>query len=184
VTVGLEAAWDRDRDPDDPGRSGHTTGGERIDSLAVEYYVHVKINERRERHGLDPMNASWYVSSVSRAHSEDMAARDYFSHSNPDGEGPSDRFGKFPEHCADGYGENIAMSYVGTRVDTGGGDVETFETEEAIATHLVEGWMNSTGHRENILRERFDHVGTGVYIDDRSDGGQVFATQNFCGVRD
>ena len=50
--------------------------------------------------------------------------------------------------------------------------------EEAIATQFVDMWMNSDGHRQNILTERWNNEGIGVYYD--SEDGEVYATQNFC----
>ena len=52
-----------------------------------------------------------------------------------------------------------------------------WHTEESLANEIVEGWMNSPGHRKNILTPDFEKLGVGVSIGD--DGG-VYATQNFC----
>lgn len=179
VSVGIDQSWDRDTHPDDPGRSAYTTERGRIDSLAVEYHIHDEVNEHRTARGLPPMEASWYVGSTSRAHSADMARRGYMSHTSPDGAEPVDRFGKFPEHCSSGYGENIAQTWADTPVETGSG-AESYRTAAELAASVVAQWMNSEGHRENILNERWEYVGTGVYIDDRGDRAEVFATQNFC----
>lgn len=43
---------------------------------------------------------------------------------------------------------------------------------------IVDGWMNSTGHRENILNPDYEASGTGVFI---TENGSVYATQEFCG---
>ena len=105
-----------------------------------------------------------------------MADREYFAHTNPDGQGPFDRYREVGSGCR-AYGENIAMTWADRRVETDGGDVERYESDEELATALVNQWMNSSGHRENILRERWDSGGVGVYV---TDEGQVFATHNFC----
>jgi uncharacterized protein YkwD len=180
----VDEDWDDDTDPDDPGNSSYTSEKATVNSDEVERLIHEKINERRARHDLPPMENSLYITSVSRAHSEDMADRDYFAHENPDGEDFIDRFEKFPEECADGYGENIAANYLDTRVRNDQGETDTYYTAEDVSTALVQQWMNSTGHRENILTEKFEYVGTGIYIQDRGDKAQVYATQNFCAIRD
>ncbi len=50
-------------------------------------------------------------------------------------------------------------------------------TNEEIAFIAVDGWMNSEGHRKNILNSNFDREGIGVYIDSED---RVYVTQNFC----
>ena len=92
--------------------------------------------------------------AAAQGHSDDMAARDYFDHESPEGEGPGERA------AAEGYtewsGENIALGY-------------------AIAEAVVEGWMDSPGHRRNILD--CDSKATGVGVAD-SDRG-IYWTQMF-----
>lgn len=92
--------------------------------------------------------------AAARGHSEDMAERDYFDHTSPDGDGPGERAREA------GYqewsGENIAMGY---------------PTAEAV----VDGWMDSDGHRANILN--CESVATGVGVADSSRG--LYWTQTF-----
>ncbi|ELY67273.1 CAP domain-containing protein [Natrinema versiforme] len=168
-------------DPDDPGNSSYETDIETVRSPTVEAFVHAEINERRADHGLEPLAWDGTIASVSRAHTYDMAQRDYFAHTNPDGEGPYDRFNDVDSYCQ-GYGENIAMTWVDRRVERPGeaGPVR-YQTAEGLATGLVNQWMNSTDHREAILEDgetpRWDRAGVGVYIDE---DGSVYAGQNFC----
>jgi len=162
--------------PGDPSESAYSDGSVEIDSETVEQLVHEEVNERRTERGLEPLEWDSTVASVSRAHSEDMADREYFSHTNPDGQGPFDRYREVGSGCR-AYGENIALSWAGRPVETDSGDVETYESDEELAVSLVNQWMNSTGHRENMLRERWESGGVGVYI---TDEGKVLATHNFC----
>lgn len=98
-------------------------------------------NKERERRGCGPLKTNDRLRTAARGHSEDMAARDYFNHTSPDGDGPGERAE------AAGYdawgGENIAMGY-------------------ASAEDVVAGWMNSEGHRENILNCDFQAIGVGL----------------------
>jgi len=162
--------------PGDPNVSAYSDGDVQIDSESVERLVHEAVNERRTERGLDELDWNPTAASVSRAHSKDMADRDYFSHTNPDGQGPFDRYREVASGCQ-AYGENIALSWVGRPVETDGGDVETYESDEQLAEALVEQWMNSPGHRENILRDRWESGGVGVYV---TQDGKVLATHNFC----
>ena len=52
-----------------------------------------------------------------------------------------------------------------------------WNTQEEIAIVAVEGWMNSQGHRENILDPSYDRAGIGVAI---AEDDRVYITQNFC----
>lgn len=147
----------------DPG----TTSMDGVTSDAVEAEIHAQVNEIRADHGLNQLEHDDEIAAVARTHSQDMNERDYFSHTNPEGESPADRFGDlYPSECR-AVGENLA--YIQTGVGSGG-------SAEEIAERIVQGWMDSEGHRENILREGWDSEGIGVYMDD----GRIDATQNFC----
>ncbi|MFC6767251.1 CAP domain-containing protein [Natrinema soli] len=168
-------------DPDDPGNSSYETDVEVVSSATVEDFVHAEVNERRAEHGLEPIVWDGTIASVARAHTEDMADRDYFAHRNPDGEGPYDRFQDVDNYCP-GYGENIAKTWLDRPVGRPDGDgIVRHRTAEGLATGLVNQWMNSTPHRQAILEEgdtpSWDRAGVGVYI---TDGGEVYAGQNFC----
>ncbi|OVE83225.1 CAP domain-containing protein [Natronolimnobius baerhuensis] len=168
-------------DPGDPGDSTYETEVETVSSATVEDFVHAEVNDRRADHGLEALEWDGTVASVSRAHSVDMAQRDYFAHVNPDDEGPYDRFEDVDSYCR-AYGENIALTWVDRPIEEPGGD-ETiqYQTAERLATGLVDQWMNSTSHREAILEEHggpgWDRGGVGVYI---ADDGSVYASHNFC----
>lgn len=170
-------------DPGDPGNSSYETDVETIESWTVEDFVHDEVNERRADHGLEPLDWDGTVASVARAHSYDMAQREYFDHVNPDGEEPFDRFRDVDDYCR-GFGENIARTSVDRPVtDPNTGETTTHETAEGLANGLVNQWMNSTPHRNAILEEGetadadWDRGGVGVYI---TDDGEVFASHNFC----
>lgn len=171
-----------DRDPErthpaDPGPTAYETRTAAVSSIQVEDLVHEKVNEERAERDLDPLEWDGTVASVARAHSADMADRDYFSHVNPDGEGPLDRFDEVGSYCR-GYGENIATTWVDRDVRRpGDGEVERYRTDEELAAALVEQWMNSPPHREAILTEDWDRGGVGVYV---TAEGRVYATHNFC----
>ena len=86
-----------------------------------------------------------------------MAARDYFDHESPEGDGPGDRA------AAQGYpdwsGENIAMGY-------------------ATAESVVAGWMDSRGHRRNILECGSVAIGVGA-VDSGDPQRGIYWTQMF-----
>lgn len=168
-------------DPADPNQSAYETDVETVESETVEDFVHAEVNDRRADHGLEALEWDGTVASVARAHSYDMADREYFDHVNPDGEEPMERFTDVDDYCR-GYGENIAQTWVDRPVGApGGDDTAHYQSAEALATGLVDQWMNSTPHRQAILEEgdspTWDRGGVGVYIDD---DGAVYASHNFC----
>lgn len=145
-----------------------------VDEQRVERLIHEEINERRRAHGEEPLTADEGLQRIARKHSHDMATRDYVGHESPNGVTPTDRLSAVG--CGFG-GENVAQSWISepVRMD---GETVVVENESELANHLVRGWMNSPGHRENVLRDSFEYSGVGVIIDKEN---RVYATQNFCG---
>ena len=117
-------------------------------------------NAERRNYGLSPL--SWYtpLARAARDHSEDMLENSFFSHTGYDGSSVSERARRRGVN-ARGVGENIAM---GQRTP-----------EQVVAT-----WMNSAGHRANILRESSTHLGVGFV--EGSGSGELFWTQKFATI--
>lgn len=125
--------------PDDPPSTSGDEDSGPLSKLANE--VVALTNAEREEKGCAPLTKNGTLRRVAAAHSEDMAERNYFDHTNPEGDGPADRAE------AAGYddfaGENIAMGY-------------------SSAKAVVEAWMRSFGHRRNILNCSSTEIGVGV----------------------
>ncbi|RRJ32207.1 CAP domain-containing protein [Halocatena pleomorpha] len=149
----------------DPGSTRFNTSETSIHSETIEARIHDQINTIRSENNLSRLDHNDEIASIGRTYSYDMAERGYFSHVSPEGERPDDRLGSlYPRTCR-AVGENLA--YVGL--------VGATDADELVE-RIVTGWMNSKGHRENILTGRWDSQGIGVYIGDE----RVYATQNFC----
>lgn len=112
-------------------------------------------NEERAKAGCDGLRIDERLRTAARGHSDDMAARQYFSHTSPEGETPWDRAAEvgYPSPSA----ENIAQGYP---------DAES----------VVAAWMASDGHRANILNCRSNAVGVGVTV---TGAGAPYWTQMF-----
>lgn len=125
-----------------------------IDSM--EKQVFDMANASRVQNGLKPYSWNDNVALVARKHSADMADRNYFSHYSPEGNSPFDRLRSGGvSNC--GGGENIYMS-----------------PEDAMSAH--QGWMNSLGHRNNILNASLlEQLGVGIAVDQH---GTPYYTQN------
>lgn len=131
---------------------------------AIERAVHAETNHRRANHGLAPLAYSDHLQAIALQHSRDMAQRDFFDHATPDGDEAVDRYRQFG-HDERSCGENLARVYP-----------DRAASPEAAAREVVGEWMDSPGHRENLLEERFEREGIGIYL---GDGGAIYATQNF-----
>lgn len=129
----------------------------------VRMEIHKQVNRERVLHGLPNLSYSTQLQRPAQSHSEDMAQNSYFSHTSPLGRDFSDRYRKHGVSCRGG-GENILKT------------TESPDMERDFAKEVVEAWMNSPGHRENILRPRFNTEGIGIATED----GTAYVTQNFC----
>lgn len=155
-----------------------------LDRARVERLVHEHVNARRAEHGLAALAFDTDLREIARYHSRDMAEEGYFGHDSPDGETMADRYEMFDYDCraytsGTSYytgAENVAYTYYDANVRTDDALVRYTNADE-LARGIVRGWMNSPGHRENVLREAWDDEGIGVYV---TAEGKAYATQNFC----
>ena len=157
-----------------------------FDPTALENQIHELTNKQREFYNLATLENDSKLANVARGHSTDMKNRNYFAHVTPDGLNPTNRGERLDYSCTKFYGfyltygiaENIAKYWTFTNYLIRGNYISyDWQTEESLANEIVEGWMNSPGHRKNILAPNFEKLGVGVSI---SDDGAVYATQNFC----
>ncbi|MFG3403850.1 CAP domain-containing protein [Streptomyces sp. NPDC048142] len=112
------------------------------------------VNEERAKVGCSPLTTSAPLTSLAQNFSEDMAARGFFDHTDPDGDTPWDRAA---QAGVQGLGaENIARG-------------------QADAQAVMTAWMNSEGHRANILNCDYKTIGIGVH----EGSGGPWWVQNF-----
>lgn len=113
-----------------------------IDYSAQAQELFTLTNNERTSRSLAALTWNNTLAETARKHAQDMADRDYFSHTNPEGDAVGDRA------TDEGYvwlmiGENLAMG-------------------QPTADDVIDSWMASTGHRENILLPGFTEMGIGV----------------------
>lgn len=162
-----------------------------IDLEALEQEVLRRINDIRDKHKLSYLIDDRRLSIIARNHSNDMALNNYVSHHTPDGLSPTDRARKAGFECKSqaengftniGIAENIQMSAIFTtyRETTINGVTErtyNWKSFDDIAGQIVTEWMNSDGHRANILHKGYKYSGLGIAEDTNY---QIFITHNFC----
>lgn len=157
-----------------PGSSAisNVTESTEISEQKVERLVREEVNQERSERGLSQLSESASLNEQSRLHSDDMAAHDELAHNLP-GSTTDERLSQ--ASCPTG-GENVAQSWVYEDITTESG-TEYLTTEEELASSLTRQWMNSPGHRENMLRTQWSETGVGITI---TDNDKVYATQMFC----
>jgi uncharacterized protein YkwD len=170
-----------------PSQSDVDADKPEFNAQQIEYLVHELTNQERLNHGLSQLAFESEITQISRGHSSDMAEREYFAHETPEGLTPTGRAEQNGYSCQkivglliySGLAENIFQGHLFGSYYTINGEITSYEwmTEEEIAKTTVDGWMNSPGHRENILTEIFDREGIGVEI---THDHKVYVTQNFC----
>ncbi len=139
-----------------------TCTGRDFDPQALEQEVLRLSNLERVGFGLVPLQPDPRLSDLARRHSRNMALQNFYAHQDPFGYMVADRQKEYyPELIHLGMGENIhkIRSIL-------------YDTE---AQQLVNDWMDSPGHRANILNTDYTHLGIGVH---RADG-YILATQVF-----
>ena len=140
----------------------------------LENKIEILINIEREKHGLQPLQSNALLREVAHSHSLDMAENSFFDHVNLDGQEPTHRGNEMGYICQatvpnpgvpggfiiySGIAENIYMH----------------PFMENIHTSVVRGWMNSPGHRANILTAEYIFGEIGI----ARSGDEFYITHNF-----
>lgn len=129
-----------------------------LDSTVTNYEQEVirLVNEIRAENGLKALTHDWELSRVARYKSQDMKDNKYFSHTSPVYGSPFQMIRNFGISFRSA-GENIAKGYASPQA-------------------VVNGWMNSSGHRANILNANFTHIGVG-YVSGGNYWTQMFISK-------
>ncbi len=114
------------------------------------------VNEERAKAGLGALRENVALSNVARTKSNDMKDKGYFSHTSPTYGSPFEMMKSF----------GISYSYAGENIAMG----------QRTPAEVMKGWMNSEGHRNNILNSNFTEIGVGYAVDQN---GRAYWTQMF-----
>lgn len=119
-------------------------------------------NAERMKYNLQPLAYDIGLADLSRAHSRNMLNLGFFAHKDQLGDMVSERKNKYyPQLVVSSIGENLARFY---------------NTKKFFSpAEIVDGWMNSPAHRDNILNADYTHLGVGVVLS----GETMLATQSF-----
>ncbi|WP_226576545.1 SafA/ExsA family spore coat assembly protein [Halobacillus litoralis] len=111
------------------------------DIKSVESQVIDLTNQERAKNGLPALKANWQLSRVARYKSRDMANKGYFSHNSPTYGSPFEMMRNF----------NVSYNRAAENIAAG----------QRTPQEVVNGWMNSPGHRKNILDPNLRQIGVG-----------------------
>lgn len=123
-----------------PGQTLNIPGANHT-AESYTYEVVKLVNQERSKVGLPPLKENWELSRVARYKSEDMITKNYFSHTSPTYGSPFQMMKDFGISYQ-AAGENIAAG-------------------QRTPAEVVEAWMNSEGHRKNILSPTYTEIGVG-----------------------
>lgn len=157
----------------------------KIDAVDVARRIHALVNQERAKQKLPALAWTEPLAKIAAKHSRDMARRTYFSHDSPEGQRFSDRYRAGGYECAIRIGdtiyggaENLALNHLYNSVTTvNGRSFYDWNSADDLAHQAVTGWMNSPGHRRNILTPHWKNEGLGIAV---APDGKVYVTQNFC----
>jgi uncharacterized protein YkwD len=107
---------------------------------AIQEFVRL-VNAKRRSMGFAELKWDSRVAAIARDHSADMVSRHFFSHTNPDKKGPSERLQE----------SNLVYSSA----------AENLARHAKTARQALDAWLRSPGHRRNILDKRFTQHGVG-----------------------
>jgi uncharacterized YkwD family protein/spore coat assembly protein SafA len=122
----------------------------------IEHQVIQYTNQERQKHGLAPLKPDWQLSRVARYKSTDMMKQGYFSHTSPTYGSPFKMMRDF----------NISYQAAAENIAKG----------QTTPYAVVKAWMESPGHRANILNGKYTHIGVG-YVSEGNYWTQLFVSK-------
>ncbi len=173
---------------------------DRIDRALLEGTIITITNLIREQYSVDPCLFDSNLVKVARAHSEEMVRLRYFNHGSPVPENRQllDRIKNSNITLGNTIvGENIGVDYLldianvpyyieydeGKKIYISGetGQPIGYQSYWEFARSMVQSWIKSPGHRENILNEQFGRIGIGAAVGTFKGFRSIYITQNFLG---
>ncbi|WP_083679497.1 CAP domain-containing protein [Paenibacillus amylolyticus] len=133
------------KDPSNTGNTGNNTSNSGSESTQSDFATQVVklVNAERAKAGLSALSSDALLDKVAVAKVKDMSNNNYFDHQSPTYGSPFDMMKQF----------GVTYSYAGENIAKG----------QKTPQEVVTAWMNSEGHRANILSKNFTHIGVGYF---------------------
>lgn len=131
------------------GDSAGTGSAERSseEQISTAEMILKLVNQERSKAGVPALTLSEELTDIANTKAKDMADKNYFSHQSPTYGSPFDMLKHF----------GVSFSYAGENIAAG----------QKSAQEVMQSWMNSSGHKANILNKNYTQLGVGYY-----EGGQ------------
>lgn len=149
--IGNDNSQNQDKEDDNNSEDTNDFSKEQVEVLNL-------VNKERKANGLKPLTLNKELSNVANIKSRDMIEKEYFDHTSPTYGSPFDMM-KIFNISYKTAGENIAMG-------------------QKTPSEVMNSWMNSSGHRANILNSSYTELGVGIQKDSN---GKIYWTQMFIG---
>jgi uncharacterized protein YkwD len=141
-----------------------------VDRDALNAHIFNITNQERTDVSRSTLQLEAELGMIAARHSKDMLDNDYMDHISPQGDGPAQRAHMQHRKLFATTGENVAMI------------LSPEDTPQAIAKWFMQSWMNSLGHRRNILSADYTHLGVGCYQQPKQSQINRYCTQLFAKV--
>lgn len=125
------------------GESDAQPSEERTSEMTQAEAVLKLVNQERKKAGLQPLTLTQKLTDIANTKAKDMADKRYFSHESPTYGSPFDMLKQF----------GVSFSYAGENIAAG----------QKTAEEVMNSWMNSSGHKANILNKNYTQIGVGFY---------------------
>ena len=125
------------------GESDAQKTADRTSEMTQAEAVLKLVNAERAKVGLQPLTLSKKLTDIANTKAKDMADKNYFSHQSPTYGSPFDMLKQF----------GVSFSYAGENIAAG----------QKSAEEVMNSWMNSSGHKANILNKNYTQIGVGFY---------------------
>jgi uncharacterized protein YkwD len=194
VVASLNTTATATRTPDvsdnSPAAQQSDTSSSDLNQTRVVRWVHDYVNQERDERGLNRLRLDPSLVYISDDYAEYMASRGHFGHDDRNGKGFQYRYDEADYRCRagqnDGDGvtysgaENILYTYYEESIRMDDDSTDYYNTERELARGMVNSWMESPGHRKNIIKPVWDNQGIGIGVSETTTGTKVYAVQNFC----
>jgi uncharacterized protein YkwD len=164
-----------------PSRPANRPPLQKLSAGKVARQVHDRINQERRRQGLPTFRWDSSLGRIAGAHSKDMAQRNFFGHTSPEGKGPAERY------LGSGYACGITIDgvlrrgaeiiYRASVAGTPAGATGGVSGRAGITDPAIIEWKENAEDRKNILSPYWQREGVGVFI---GPDGVMYITVNFC----
>lgn len=157
--------------------STQVNSADAVNETELNQLTYDNLNNERIERDLHALSQDTDIENIAQYKTENMISEDYIAHESPDGQNVNDRFSQFNVNCQS-VGENLAKTFYDRNVnheyDEG---TITYTSMEELSQGIVNQFMNSQPHKENLLDENWNSHGLSIQV---TSDNEVYVTHKFC----